>query len=353
MLLAEDSGPSSSFCIVGLRIAQLALVISAGLAGVSIPRRPDVFNEGAIVDGMSTVSVLERYTFSWVRHLLVLAQKTKRLNQNDLPRMDHYTRARDLSEAWGQEQHASRLWIEVFLAHRAKFFTQWFLTLLQAFGSFAPQFVIYHILQILERRVVGQAIGSEAWVWVLMLTLATIGAAWNDAWLFWISWSGLAIPIRSQLSSLIFQKAMRRKDVKGTQKHTKQQSSEDNTPCDIGARDSPKIDSDENDPKGKQSTINLIGVDTKRVSDFCSVNNNFQGCICKLTISLLFLLNILGWKVLVCGLLVMSFILPMNIFFSRRYSAAQGRLMKVRDVKMGVVTEALQGIQTRRIREDS
>jgi hypothetical protein len=39
----------------------------------------------------------------------------------------------------------------------------------------------------------------------------------------------------------------------------------------------------------------------------------------------------------------MSLTIPVNIYFSRRYSAAQDRLMKVRDVKMGVVTEALQG----------
>ena len=37
--------------------------------------------------------------------------------------------------------------------------------------------------------------------------------------------------------------------------------------------------------------------------------------------------------------------MPINIYFSKRYSAAQDRLMKVRDSKMGVVTEALQGIR--------
>lgn len=37
--------------------------------------------------------------------------------------------------------------------------------------------------------------------------------------------------------------------------------------------------------------------------------------------------------------------LPINIFFSKRYSRAQDSLMKVRDTKMGVVTEALQGIR--------
>ncbi|RDL31200.1 uncharacterized protein BP5553_09989 [Venustampulla echinocandica] len=349
MLLAQNVGVSSSLGATGLQIAQLVLVVFAALASVSIPRRPDVFYDGAFVDGMNTVSALERYSFSWVDQLLALARKKKRLDQNDLPKMDHYTRARDLSEDWRRKKHTQRLWIEIFLVHKAQFITQWFLTLLQAFGNFAPQFVTYHILRILERRVAGQAVSSEAWIWVLMLTLTTVGAAWNEAWLFWISWSGLAIPIRSQLSSLIFQKAMRRKDVKGTSKSRKITSSEGtdlmNAPGDEVAGDKPKIDGDKSDPKGKQSTVNLIGVDTKRVSDFCSFNNYFPGCLFKLAISFSFLLSILGWKVLLCGFLVMSLTLPVNIYFSKRYSAAQDRLMKVRDVKMGVVTEALQGIR--------
>jgi hypothetical protein len=185
-------------------------------------------------------------------------------------------------------------------------------------------------------------------MWVVALTVTTIGAAWIESWLFWISWSELAIPIRSQLSALIFQKAMRRKDVKGASKAGKKPS--------VGGQDIPESteetgseakleveEEDDSDPKGKQSTVNLIGVDTKRVADFCSFNNYFPGSLFKLIVSFAFLLDIIGWKALVAGFLAMSLTIPLNIFFSRRYAAAQDRLMKVRDAKMGVVTEALQG----------
>jgi uncharacterized membrane protein len=158
-----------------------------------------------------------------------------------------------------------------------------------------------------------------------------------------ISWSEVAMPIRSQVSALIFQKAMRRKDVKGASKSAKKETVDVPNLNGDTATDTSEVEDDEADPKGKQSTVNLIGVDTKRVSDFASFNNYFPGSLFKLIVSFAFLLSIIGWKALLAGFLAMSLTIPLNIYFSKRYSAAQDRLMKVRDVKMGVVTEALQG----------
>jgi hypothetical protein len=251
--------------------------------------------------------------------------------------------------SWAEKQHTKPLWAEVILAHKSTLAIQWALTLVQSFGNVAPTFVTYNILRLLERRTPGEAVGSEAWIWVLTLALTTISASWTEAWLYWISWSGLAIPIRAQLSTLIFQKSMRRKDVKGaSSKSVKKTPVEGETPTDTlvdaAVSDKPEIIEEDTDPKGKQSTVNLIGVDAKRVSDFCSFNNYFPGCIFKLTVSFTFLISIIGWKSLLAGFAAMSLSFPINIYFSKRYSAATDRLMKVRDVKTAVVTEALQGI---------
>lgn len=343
-LLAQDPSVDGlgSRVAVALRSSQLGLAVAAGFTGLSIPRRPAVFKDGVPVDGMYTASALGRYTFSWASSLLAVAREKKRLNAEDLPKMDYHTRSRDLSESWAEKKHPRKLWIELFLAHREPLMIQWFLTLLQAFGNFAPHFVIFHLLRILESRALGQEISAEAWIWVVVLTITTLGASWVEAWLFWISWSEIAIPVRSQLSALIFQKAMRRKDVKGASKKEKGDGEEDP----LATADSTaakKEEAEEGDPKGKQSTVNLIGVDTKRVSDFCSFNNYFPGSLFKLTVSVVFLLGIIGWKALLAGFCAFSITIPLNIFFSKRYAAAQDRLMKVRDSKMGVVTEALQG----------
>jgi len=346
-LIAQESGFEGPAAATTLRIAQLFIVVLSGFAGVCLPRRPHVFHKGVPVDGMKTVSALGRYSFDWIGHLLALARKNKRLENEDLYNMDHNTRSKDLSEQWDKSKHTRALWIEIFFEHKGAFCIQWFLTIFQAFGIFAPQFVTFHILQILEKRVPGDSVDPEAWIWVLTLCLTTIGASWVEAWLFWISWSEIAIPVRSQLSALIFQKAMRRKDVKGASKSTKKDASAtrdiSNAMGDPVA-DKPEEEEEEDDVKGKQSTVNLIGVDTKRLGDFCSVNNLFPGSVFKLVISFAFLLSIIGWKCLLAGFAAMSLTIPINIYFSKRYTNAQDRLMKVRDQKMAVVTEALQGM---------
>lgn len=71
----------------------------------------------------------------------------------------------------------------------------------------------------------------------------------------------------------------------------------------------------------------------------------FPETITELAVSIIFLLNIIGWQSLLAGLAVLVVLLPVNIYVSKHYSDAQDDLMKVRDQKMVVVTEALQGIR--------
>ena len=339
---------------VVFRISQLVLALLTGFTGVSLTRRPKVYLDGNLVDDMYSVSALSRYSFTWVEHLLYLAHVKKRLELDDFPVMDHHTRAKELSTSWESKDRPRKLWIELVLCHKWNFIIQWVLTLIQSFGNFAPQFVNFHFLQLLEERDLGVPVSKEAWIWVVALTIVTIGSSWIEAWLFWISWSELAIPIKSQLSALIFQKSMRRKDVKGASKSKKvnlegPDTSETAKGDSSAAADKPEIplgeDEDDNPSKSKQSTVNLIAIDTKRIADFCSFNYYFPGSIYKLIISFAFLISILGWKALLSGFLAMALTIPINIYFSRRYASAQDRLMKVRDSKMGVVTEALQGIR--------
>ena len=160
-------------------------------------------------------------------------------------------------------------------------------------------------------------------------------------------WANLSIPVRAQLGALVFEKSMRRKDVKGVKKKREDGDSTEGV-SENGKKGSEMgQDEDEGDAlqKSKQSTINLVGVDAKRVADFCCYNNFIPGSVFKLIISLVFLANLLGVKALLCGFSTMLLLVPINIHVSKRYAAVQDRLMKVRDQKMAVVTEALQGIR--------
>ena len=86
-------------------------------------------------------------------------------------------------------------------------------------------------------------------------------------------------------------------------------------------------------------------MDAKRVSDFAFFYFFYPQTVVTLAVSVVFLVNLIGWKSLLAGLSVFAIALPLNIHTSKRFSDAQGDLMKVRDQKLVIITEALQGIR--------
>lgn len=349
-----------------LRIVEIVSLVSLSSASISIPRRPEVFDEdGKPIDAMYTASASSRFTWGWPLGLLKLAGKRNELDLDDLPRPDHHTRSAELSADWKRRASKLPLWLAVIGAHKRALIRQWGLTLVCSFLNFGPQWVILQLLRILETSNTRESYALDVWMWVLWLGIIFIAQAWFESHQYWICFAELAIPIRSQLSALIFEKSMRKKDVKGTGKSSnkKAAATEESTepiestgPNIAGqagqstATDKPELPEEEGDDaeemkKSKQGTVNLIGVDTKRVSDFASFQNLFPGSLFKLIVSLAFLTSLLGWKALVAGFATMLAITPVNIYFSKLYSNAQDTLMKVRDDKLAVVNEALQGIR--------
>ncbi|KAK8101300.1 hypothetical protein PG999_011674 [Apiospora kogelbergensis] len=335
-----------------LRVIEIAAVVGLAFASLSVPRRPDVFHNDQLVDRYYTNSAWARFNWSWPANVLQHAAKKKTLDLNDLPRPDHFTRAKETTADWESRGFTGPLWINIILAHKWMFALQWFATLVTSFLNFAPQWCVLQLLRILERRKDREPLGYNAWIWVVWIAVAIIAQSWVESQVFWMSWAELCVPIRAQLSSLIFKKSMRRKDTKGAGKKKTQDASATEPAITAAsgestATDKPDTEETEEEQlkKSKQSTVNLIGVDAKRVSDFASFNFYFPGSFFKLIVSLFFLLDLLGWQALVAGFSTMVAITPVNTFFSKRYSAAQDKLMKVRDEKMEVVSEALQGIR--------
>ncbi|KAL2155016.1 hypothetical protein VTH82DRAFT_3692 [Thermothelomyces myriococcoides] len=327
-----------------LHAAELVSSLSLAISTLCIPRRPDVFYRSELVDRMWTASPFVRFTWSWASDLLALASKKKDLDLADLPRPNQFFRAASVSASWRARKHTGkRLWLDLILVHSKPLVLQWLATFVSSVLNLAPQWVILQLLRLLETREPGSRQELEAWMWVIWLAIVMIAQGWVETYVWWLGYCDLQIPIRAQLSALIFEKSMRRKDVKGAEDSKKKASEEGS--AESSSATTKEDDSEEQLKKSKQSTVNLIGVDAKRVSDFSAYQNLLPGSFFKLMVSLAFLLDLLGWKALLGGFSAMLAILPVNIYFSKRYSDSQDRLMKLRDEKMEVVTEALQGIR--------
>ncbi|KAF3764503.1 hypothetical protein M406DRAFT_81350 [Cryphonectria parasitica EP155] len=323
-----------------LRIVEIASVIFLGVASLCIPRRPEVYdNNGKPIDAMYTASALSRFTWGWPLHLLKAAGERGQLDMDDLPRLNQYGRSAELSADWKRRAPDRSLWLTAVWLHKGSLVKQWVLTLVTAFLNFGPQWVILQLLRILETSDQRDNYALDVWIWVIWLGIVIIAQNWVEAHVFWVSVTELSIPIRSQLSALIFEKSMRKKDVKGTGRNSNsKKAAQENESAE-------PEDESEALKKSKQGTVNLIGVDTKRVSDFAMFQNMFPGSLAKLIVSLAFLVSLLGWQALLAGFSTMLAIMPVNIWASKRYAKAQDKLMKVRDDKLAVVNEALQGIR--------
>lgn len=336
-----------------LALAQAVLALATALALVSFARRPTVYQDEKPVDAQFTVSALSRYSFTWASPTLNHARTHQTMELEELPKLPAYIQSSFLEEQYMTSSQKKRLWKSILYHFRWPFFRQNILILAVGVAQFAPQFAMFNLLKLLENRTAGAQVATVAWAWVIGLGLTMIVSSWIESWLFWTIWSELGVPIQSLLSILVFTKATRRKDVKGVQNATPKDVSailhHETVINEVMAADEeperPSDDENETQQKSRQSTINLIGVDSKRVSDFASYAYIFPGVAIKLTVSMWFLYTLIGWKSLLAGLVTFALSLPINVLVSKKYNNAQGDLMKLRDQKMAVVTEALQGIR--------
>ncbi|KAL8748531.1 MAG: hypothetical protein Q9184_007237, partial [Pyrenodesmia sp. 2 TL-2023] len=357
----------SNFFGEGARIPHLILIVFqiacssvSFLSCLLLDRRPCVFFKGLPVDGQYTVSTLNRWTFAWADELLSFAKRNHRLDLVHLPQLHLRLRSEYLEKLFNKEKRSNVLWRDLLRVHRLELVGQSLLAMTQGILQFTPQLAMYRLLELLEQRSEGAAVADEAWIWVAALGVSIIVTAWVEAFLYWVVWARLGSLIRSGLSALIFSKSTRRKDVKGHQKASITGNIEANGVTEPAANgpvmqqqtqpDGPIIkplneEEDEEVQKSRQSVINLVAIDTKRVTDFVSCHWIFSQTIAKLAASIFFLVNLIGWRSLLAGFAVSALSLPFNIWASRTYSRTQTGLMKARDQKMVVVTEALQGIR--------
>ncbi|MCJ1353394.1 MAG: hypothetical protein MMC33_003380 [Icmadophila ericetorum] len=348
--------------IITLNAIQIGVTVIALVSFLSIPRRPAVFLNGRPVDGCFTVSAIARYTFEWGTPVLAYARNHRGLGLDELPMIPGYIRSRNLHESYNNGTIRKRLWRTVAWNFRWGFLKQFLLISTISVSQFAPQFAMLQLLRLLEARTEGASIAGIAWAWIFGLGFSMIVSSWFEAWLFYIIVADIGTPLRSLLAALVFSKATRRKDVKGVGKAKDAKKSTETEAILIGElpineasgtqdQDAAKAekkeegDEDEDLQKSRQSTINLVGVDAKRISDFTMYIYIFPGVAMKLGVSMWFLVSLIGWKSLCAGLLTFIISTPFNIWVSKRYNGAQGDLMKIRDQKMAVVTEALQGIR--------
>ncbi|KAI1033692.1 hypothetical protein LB505_008194 [Fusarium chuoi] len=327
-----------------LRAVNVGAVVFLCLFSVLLPRRPDVFFKDQKVDEQWTVSAFSRYTWSWVDPLLSFAVKKNDLDASDVPHVDRTLRAADLKEDWLASKPQGSLFRSLFWAYKGSFMVQLSLTVFRNFLALLPFWTMLRVINILEQRDVGLSGASNLELWILIFTMAGFNLldAWVEGWVFWYSFASIALPIRSQLSTLIFEKSLRRKNVKSADKskesHEPQEQAEDK-------KNEEDADDGTSVLKSRQAIVNLVGVDALRISNFTGFQFLIINSVFKLLFFSFFLVRLIGWIPFTAGLIAWGLTLPANTYFSRELLSRSDKLMKLRDEKLAVVNEALLGMR--------
>ena len=347
-LFSDNAQGTNSTGTVLDAVQFLAGVVTLILS-LSFPRRPLVYFLGHAVDKEYTVSALGRYSFHWVSSLLSFAKANNGLDLEDLPCLRLGIRSAQLHHQFNKLEKKDRLWKTLLTAHYLDALYQTGLSTIHGVLSFVPSIAMYKFLQLLEERSEGEAVNIEAWAWIFVLGSSIIITSSIECWLFWVVWARLGALIRSELSALIIAKSTRRKDVKiaaGSKIPETKPSTGTTDRTVIEDHDSKETEADEEEAqKSRQAQINLISVDTKRVADFATFWYLFPATVVRLIVSISILATLIGWAALSAGMAVFVLVLPLNIYTSKAFTKSQGELMTLRDQKMVVITEALQGIR--------
>ncbi|KAE9378407.1 P-loop containing nucleoside triphosphate hydrolase protein [Stipitochalara longipes BDJ] len=288
---------------------------------------------------------MDRLSYSWVSPLLTFAATHKSIELEDLPEMNHLTRARQLYDAFTSQIKSHSLAKRLIKSHAPAIFRVYILTVFASALGFAPQFALFRILKLLEARQAGKVIEVGAMVWAVGLGLIMLLKTVIENWMWFMSRNHIHTPLMVQLSSIIFSKAMGRKDIQAVpQVPQKLERDPDALPSSYSEESSPASEPDQKNST-HQGTINLIAVDSKRIAEFCIFQNEYLGIVGKIVISCVFLTRLIGWQAFLAGILVQFLTIPLNIHFSRSYTNAQGELMNIRDTKLSILNEALLGMR--------
>lgn len=262
------------------------------LSAVFVPRRPDVYFNGNKVDGMRTGSLFSRYTYYWTSIMLKTAKIKGYLDEEDIPVLDRPRRAERLQEEFNTMTRSPHLYRHIIRAHWRILMRIATTTVVSTCVTFTPPIILNQLLKCLERRDKGEDTTSEARLWVSGLAVLKLFEAVILQYKYWICFMGLLIPIRTQLSAVVFSKTMRKKDVKGTQKEK-----ENSNPGPADAEEDGKAeDEDEDELSGtKQGATNLLSVDSERIALFTAMSNVFVECVVGGIFGFSFIVIILGF----------------------------------------------------------
>ncbi|KAJ6781021.1 hypothetical protein PWT90_04923 [Aphanocladium album] len=341
--------------ILSLLVGNTFLCLCLCFGALSLPRRPEVHHNGRTVSAEQSVCALQKVLFFWVQPLVKKAIRHGDLNHEDVPSMENYSRASFLSAQWSIANRRGGLVKSLFHTYWQELAVLWASVIARSIVGVGPFWAMSKLIQRVEEVDPLSQQGPSLWIYPILIGLFTFSDQVSS--FLAIDSRGRPMPANSielgQLSALIFAKALRRKDIKVAARSPDEEDLATVADGTTGA--SAKLSTDERKTstsaksedlsKTRQAIMNLIGVDVKHVSDFAMFQVLIVSSIGKLVVFSIYLIQVIGAVPFLAGALAWASLMPVNAIASRQYVNAETQLMRDRDQKLAVVSEAINGLR--------
>ncbi|KAJ3842758.1 hypothetical protein EV361DRAFT_888642 [Lentinula raphanica] len=321
---------------VNLTFVVLLLAVVLGMPMAIPSGKVDKTDIGKTVTPEDYAELGSWITFAWV-YPLIRKGKATTLNEEDVWALSSTIQSRPIFAKFMSIQTAS-LAKRLFWANSLDLILEFLLSTLSVLFEFLNPFFLNHILASIET---GDR--PQAYVYAALMFLASILKSQSDLHHLWFS-RRAATRTRSELMAVIYDKALKRRDLSGIVR--KDEEKKDDKKEKPGKSKKDKKDEKEKEEVGADvgKIVNLMAGDANRVAMTITAIYMMYNAPVEIVIGLLYLYNLLGPSALV-GLVVLVAGWPLNTYLTKRSMEIYRGTAKVRDKRMGVVSELIGAIK--------
>ena len=355
-----------------LTISQFALVTVLAVLAITTRRgNRDVlltYEDGTKPSPEPLASFASLMTFSWLDPLIRLGYK-RPLEIVDIWNVLPQEKASRVINDFRQVKKSGRLAFRLLRFFTLGLLEQQFWAVLESVLTFVPPLLLKAVLEYVENPTAIPV--STAWLYVFLLPIVIMAngvAAGQSLWLG----RKICIMLRAIMVGEVYAKTLRRKAASqgdtdmnaDDSKSAKANSAKTSLLGRLFKRSKDSDDSKKTDAANGNSAqfaepadekietqvnsgtiINLMSVDSFKVAEISAYWHFLIPTVpIQLAIAITLLFRILGWSGL-AGLVVMVAVLPLNIYFSSRFSVAYKRIMAATDARIHTTNEILSNVR--------
>ncbi|THV06409.1 P-loop containing nucleoside triphosphate hydrolase protein [Dendrothele bispora CBS 962.96] len=212
-----------------------------------------------------TASLLSLVLYNFMNSIVFKAWKVEKLDQQDLPPIADFDRARNLRESKfpfldPMKIKRRNLFFSLMAAFRTDYATLFTTLILRAIFGFTTPVAVNGLLMYVEARTKGEEVSTKPWVWVLALFLGPTIESLTWDWYLFISTRAL-VQTQSVLTQLVFEHALRIRMKSETNEDN--QASPDTPATPVPESASQVSDSDNDGSSSENVTLHAEDTDTQ------------------------------------------------------------------------------------------